>query len=75
LPFLLKKKLKAKFKELKDYLDNGNLIVLLKPNLFVNIRINFKAGSSTWMDSLGENYGIETLVDVNGEDVENDFAD
>ncbi len=49
--------------------------MLLKPNLFVNIRINFKAGSSTWMDSLGENYGIETLVDVNGEDVENDFAD
>ena len=27
------------------------------------------------MDSLGENYGIETLVDVNGEPIEKDFAD
>jgi hypothetical protein len=35
----------------------------------------FEADSEKWMENLKENYGIETLVDSEGNPVEKDFDD
>ncbi len=58
----------------KDYRASGTLIALSRHSQFVNSFLK-SAGEATWMESLFTNYKIETLVDVNGEEIAEDFAD